>query len=89
MSLDLNKDGVVSDVEMQTAELQHDLRKQRAQRRDGNRITNRYGCIYCACFFVSTERVEALAGISNLFYIAGTGIVGAYMGSAAIMHGKK
>ena len=46
MSLDLNKDGVVSDVEMQTAELQHDLRKQRAQRRMATRITNRYGCIY-------------------------------------------
>ena len=87
--LDLNKDGVVSDVEMQTAELQHDLRKQRAQRRMATASLIGMGVFTAACFFVSTERVEALAGISNLFYIAGTGIVGAYMGSAAIMHSKK
>ena len=38
---------------------------------------------------VDIERVNALADISNLMYISGAGIVGAYMGSAAIMNNRK
>jgi len=37
-------------------------------------------------FFVDIERVKALADISNLFYISGAGIVGAYMGASAFMN---
>ncbi len=47
------------------------------------------GVFTLAMFFVDIERVNALSDISNLMYISGAGIVGAYMGSAAIMHGKK
>ena len=81
--LDINKDGVVSDEEMHAAELQHDLRKQRAQRRMAT------GLFTIAMFIVDIERVNALADISNLMYISGAGIVGAYMGSAAIMNNRK
>ena len=45
------------------------------------------GAFTAAMFFVPIERVEALADISNLFYISGAGIVGAYMGAS--MLGKK
>ena len=87
--LDLDHDGIVSDNEMKAAELQHDLRKQRAQRRMATAALIGMGVFTLAMFFVDIERVNALSDISNLMYISGAGIVGAYMGSAAIMHGKK
>tara|TARA_R100000697_G_scaffold123095_2_gene154524 strand:+ start:244 stop:549 length:306 start_codon:yes stop_codon:yes gene_type:complete len=87
--LDLDHDGIVSDNEMKAAELQHDLRKQRAQRRMATASLVGMGLFTVAMFFVDIERVNALSDISNLMYISGAGIVGAYMGSAAIMHGKK
>ena len=87
--LDLDHDGIVSDNEMKAAELQHDLRKQRAQRRMATAALVGMGLFTVAMFFVPIERVNALSDISNLMYISGAGIIGAYMGSAAIMHGKK
>ena len=87
--LDLDHDGIVSDNEMKAAELQHDLRKQRAQRRMATASLVGMELFTVAMFFVDIERVNALSDISNLMYISGAGIVGAYMGSAAIMHGKK
>ena len=41
-----------------------------------------------AMFFVDIERVKALSDISNLFYISGAGIVGAYMGCSVFMNKK-
>ena len=38
--------------------------------------------------WISIERIEALSEISNLFYISGAGIVGAYMGTTAWMSRK-
>jgi len=38
--------------------------------------------------WVSIERINALSDISNLFYISGAGIVGAYMGTTAWMNRK-
>ena len=46
------------------------------------------GAFTCAMFFVDIDRVKALADISNLFYISGAGIVGAYMGASAFMNKK-
>ena len=46
------------------------------------------GAFTLAMFFVPIERVQALADISNLFYISGAGIVGAYMGTTAWMSRK-
>ena len=40
------------------------------------------------CFAEDIERVKALSDISNLFYISGAGIVGAYMGTTAWMSRK-
>ena len=87
--LDLDRDGIVSDNEMKAAELQHDLRKQRAQRRMATAALIGMGVFTLAMFFVDIERVNALSDISNLMYISAASIVMAYMGSAAIMHGKK
>ena len=87
--LDLDRDGIVSDNEMKAAELQHDLRKQRAQRRMATPALIGMGVFTLAMFFVDLERGNALSDISNLMYISGAGIVSAYTGSAALMHGKK
>jgi hypothetical protein len=38
--------------------------------------------------WIPLERIEALSDISNLFYISGAGIVGAYMGTTAWMSRK-
>jgi len=46
------------------------------------------GAFTLAMFFVEIERVEALSDISNLFYISGAGLVGAYMGVSAWMSRK-
>jgi len=87
---DINNDGVVSDDEFahmaEIKRLEHDLRKQRAQRRMATASLIAMGSFTAAMFVVDIERVQALSDISNLFYISGAGIVGAYMGASAIMN---
>ena len=87
---DINNDGVVSDEEFahmsEIKRLEHDLRKQRAQRRMATASLIAMGSFTAAMFVVDIERVQALSDISNLFYISGAGIVGAYMGAPAIMN---
>ena len=87
---DVDGDGVVSDDELahvaDIEKLEHDLRKQRAQRRMATACLVAMGLFTFAMFLVDIERVKALADISNLFYISGAGIVGAYMGASAFMN---
>jgi hypothetical protein len=87
---DEDGDGVVSDEELahvtEIKQLEHDLRKQRAQRRMATASLVAMGLFTGAMFFVDVERVKALSDISNLFYISGAGIVGAYMGASAFMN---
>mgnify|MGYP003132053544 CR=1 FL=1 len=87
---DEDGDGVVSDEELahvaEIKKLENDLRKQRAQRRMATASLIAMGAFTVAMFFVDIERVKALADISNLFYISGAGIVGAYMGASAFMN---
>ena len=87
---DEDGDGIVSDEELSHVadikKLEHDLRKQRAQRRMATASLVAMASFTVAMFFVDLERVKALADISNLFYITGGGIVAAYMGTSAIMN---
>ena len=87
---DIDGDGVVSDDEFahmaEIKRLEHDLRKQRAQRRMATASLVAMAAFTAAMFFVDLDRVKALADISNLFYITGGGIVAAYMGASAIMN---
>mgnify|MGYP003137966839 CR=1 FL=1 len=86
---DTDGDGIVSDDEFahmsEIKKLEHDLRKQRAQRRMATASLVAMGAFTFAMFLVDVERVKALSDISNLFYISGAGIVGAYMGASAFM----
>ena len=89
---DIDNDGIVSDEEFEhmaeIKRLEHDLRKQRAQRRMATASLVAMASFTVAMFFVDLERVKALSDISNLFYITGGGIVAAYMGASAIMNRK-
>tara|TARA_R100000353_G_C6402517_1_gene168055 strand:- start:233 stop:553 length:321 start_codon:yes stop_codon:yes gene_type:complete len=87
---DEDGDGIVSDEELshvaEIKKLEHDLRKQRAQRRMATASLVAMGVFTFALFLVDIERVKALSDVSNLFYISGAGIVGAYMGASAFMN---
>ena len=89
---DLDGDGEITDAELAHAkeirQAEHEMRKLRAQRRMATASLSAMAAFTTAMFFVDIERVNALSDISNLFYISGASIVGAYMGASAIM-GKK
>ena len=89
---DEDGDGIVSDEELSHVkaikETETALRKNLAQLRMARFTLIAMGAFTAAMFFVPLERVEALADISNLFYISGAGIVGAYMGTTAWMARK-
>ena len=89
---DLDGDGTITDAELAHAkeirQAEHELRKLRAQRRMATASLVGMGAFTGAMFIVPVERVQALADISNLFYISGAGIVGAYMGTTAWMSRK-
>ena len=89
---DLDGDGIVTDDELENAkaikETETALRKQLAQLRMARWTLIAMGAFTLAMFLVEVERVKALADISNLFYLSGAGIVGAYMGTTAWMNKK-
>ena len=89
---DEDGDGIVSDAELSHVkvikETETALRKNLAQLRMARFTLIAMGAFTAAMFFIPLERVEALADISNLFYISGAGIVGAYMGTTAWMARK-
>ena len=89
---DMDGDGVVTDEELEHAkeirQTERDLRKSLAQLRMARFTLIAMGAFTVAMFIVPLDRVEALSDISNLFYISGAGIVGAYMGTTAWMSRK-
>ena len=86
---DLDGDNEITNEELQRAkeikETETKLRKNLAQLRMARYTLIGMGIFTLAMFLVPIERVEALADISNLFYISGAGIVGTYMGTSAYM----
>ena len=86
---DEDGDGIVSDEELshikEIKQTETQLRKNLAQLRMARYTSIAMGAFTIAMFFVPIERVNALSDISNLFYISGAGIVGAYMGTTAWM----
>ena len=91
---DIDEDGEVSDDELRDMEkieeIERDNRKQSAQRRMA------WVAIWSMIVFtivlfspmVSDNRVNALADLLGLFYIAQAGVVGAFMGVSAWMSRK-
>ena len=89
---DLDGDGIVTDAELENAKVIKEtetlLRKQLAQLRMARSTLIAMGLFTLAMFIIDVERVKALSDISNLFYLSGAGIVGAYMGTTAWMSKK-
>jgi hypothetical protein len=89
---DLDGDGIVTDSELENAKAikatEDELRKHLAQLRMARWTFIAIGVFTFAMFIIDLERVKALSDISNLFYLSGAGIVGAYMGTTAWMNKK-
>tara|TARA_R110002012_G_scaffold242366_1_gene416748 strand:- start:3205 stop:3516 length:312 start_codon:yes stop_codon:yes gene_type:complete len=89
---DMDGDGVVTDEELEHAkeirQTETELRKNLAQLRMARYTLISMGVFTAAMFFIPLDRVTALSDISNLFYISGAGIVGAFMGATAWMNRK-
>ena len=89
---DIDGDGIVTDEELAHAKeigkTEADLRKQKAQRRMATATLIGMGALTAAMFLVDIDKIKALSDISNLFYISGAGIVGAYMGTSAWMSNR-
>ncbi|MDB2638721.1 hypothetical protein N9Y91_06915 [Alphaproteobacteria bacterium] len=89
---DLDGDGIITDEELAHAkemkQEEAELRKLLAQRRMATATLMAMGGFTVAMFFVGIDRVNALGDISNLFYLSGAGIVGAYMGTSVWMSKK-
>ena len=89
---DLDGDGTVTDAELENAKeikaTEDELRKHLAQLRMARWTLIAMGVFTFAMFLIDLERVKALSDISNLFYLSGAGIVGAYMGTTAWMNKK-
>ena len=89
---DLDGDGIVTDSELENAKAikatEDELRKHLAQLRMARWTLIAMGVFTLAMFLIDLERVKALSDISNLFYLSGAGIVGAYMGTTAWMNKK-
>jgi len=89
---DMDGDGIVTDEELAHAKeinkSEADLRKQKAQRRMATATLIGMGVFTTAMFLMDVEKIKALSDISNLFYISGAGIVGAYMGTSAWMSNR-
>lgn len=90
---DEDGDGIVSDEELSHVKeikaTEDELRKHLAQLRMARYTLIGMGLFTVVMFFVPLDRVNALSDISNLFYISGAGIVGAYMGTTAWMNKKR
>ena len=90
---DEDGDGIVSDKELSHVKeikaTEDELRKHLAQLRMARYTLIGMGLFTIVMFFVPLDRVNALSDISNLFYISGAGIVGAYMGTTAWMNKKR
>ena len=91
---DMDGDGVVTDEELEHAKdikkTETELRKNVAQLRMA-----RYTLIFMGCYAVflaspwcSTEKLEGLGAVTDLIFLSGAGIVGAYMGTTAWMSKK-
>ena len=90
---DSDGDGTVSDEEFtrvkEIKQTEDATRKNLAQLRMARFSLIAMGAFTVAMFFVPIERVNALADISNLFYLTGGGVIASYMGTTAwVQKGK-
>ena len=92
---DVDRDGVVSDAELETVTAIHEVASQEEKanaQRHMAWLAMASIIVFTVVLFlpiVPDTRVELLGNLSALFYVAQAGVVGAYMGMTAYMNGKK
>jgi len=91
---DLDDDGEITDEEIAHAkeiqETETKLRKNLAQLRMARYTLVFMGCyaVFLASPWCSAEKLEGLGAVTDLIFLSGAGIVGAYMGTTAWMSKK-
>lgn len=89
---DFDNDGMVTDQEIERAkeirEFEDQSRKHLGQLRIARWTLIGMGAFTFGMFAMPIEKIEALSDISNLFFISGAGIIGAFMGAQAWMSKK-
>lgn len=91
---DLDHDGTVSDEELAQAKemLELELREEKFDQQQRMAwVAMATMLVFTIVLFspiISEGRVNALADLLGLFYIAQAGVVGTYMGAQALMHKK-
>jgi hypothetical protein len=87
-ALDLDGDGVVSDAELAVVEALETAEKMDAQRHMAWCVLAAMGLFTAVMFALPLDRIKAMSDVSNLFYLSGAGLVGAYM-SVSVWMSKK
>ena len=77
--LDLDHDGVVDDQELKALAAVEAAEKMDAQRHMAWATLAAMGVFTAVMFVLPLERIKALSDISNMLYLSGAGLVGAYM----------
>jgi len=91
---DEDGDGIVSDEELshvkEIKKTETELRKNVAQLRMARYTLVFMGCyaVFLASPWCSPEKLEGLGSVTDLIFLSGAGIVGAYMGTTAWMSKK-
>jgi hypothetical protein len=91
---DMDGDGVVTDEELEHAKdikkTETELRKNVAQLRMARYTLIFMGvyAVFLASPWCSAEKLEGLGAVTDLIFLSGAGIVGAYMGTTAWMSKK-
>ena len=91
---DMDGDGVVTDEELEHAKdikkTETELRKYVAQLRMARYTLIFMGgyAVFLASPWCSAEKLEGLGAVTDLIFLSGAGIVGAYMGTTAWMSKK-
>jgi len=87
-ALDLDGDGVVSDAELATLAAVEAAEKGDAQRHMAWCVLGAMGLFTVVMFALPVDRIKAMSDVSNLFYLSGAGLVGAYMSVSVWMKKK-
>ena len=89
--LDLDNDGIVSDIELAAADALRKYERADAQRKMAWAAMISMLVFTCFIFLpvFPDSRITALADLFGLFYIGQAGVVGAYMDMTAYMSAKR
>jgi hypothetical protein len=86
--LDMDKDGDITQQELEYIKAENEDKRQDQQRRMANVAMWSMVVVTCVLLspVVSLERIESLTGIMTMFYVAQAGVVATFFGSTAYLN---